>query len=172
MSAFQACVAFTLKAEGNFVNDSRDSGGATNMGITLATLSAWRGEDCTAQDVEDMTKAEAVAIYGAHYWNPVRGDDLPPGVDLMVFDHGVLAGVGRSGRLLQTLAKVPVDGSIGPQTVAAVKRIAPSTLVQSLAVAQLAYYQGCPGWVTFGKGWTNRVNARRDAALSLARAHA
>lgn len=169
MTAFDACIAFTLRAEGGFVNDPRDFGHATNMGITLATLSDWRGEDCTVQDVEDMTKGEAISIYGARFWNPVRGDDLPPGVNLMVFDHGVLAGVGRAARMLQTLAKVPADGSIGPQTIAALKHLPAAPLVQGLSAAQLAYYQGCAGWLTFGKGWTNRVNARRDAALAMAR---
>jgi len=34
---FDACLAFTLREEGGYVDDPADPGGATNMGITLAT---------------------------------------------------------------------------------------------------------------------------------------
>jgi Glycosyl hydrolase 108 len=34
---FDTCLAFTLKAEGGYSDNSADPGGPTNMGITLAT---------------------------------------------------------------------------------------------------------------------------------------
>jgi lysozyme family protein len=38
---FDICLAFTLKTEGGYVDNPADPGGATNMGITLATLRQW-----------------------------------------------------------------------------------------------------------------------------------
>ena len=37
---FYACLAFTVAQEGGY-RDPADPGGATNMGITLATLRHW-----------------------------------------------------------------------------------------------------------------------------------
>jgi lysozyme family protein len=39
---FGSCLAFTLRQEGGHVDDPADPGGATNMGITLATYRIWR----------------------------------------------------------------------------------------------------------------------------------
>ena len=38
---FDACLAFTLKEEGGYSDNPADPGGATNMGITLATYRQW-----------------------------------------------------------------------------------------------------------------------------------
>ena len=51
---FSRCVAEVLKHEGGFVHHPRDPGGATNRGITLATLADWRGRDVTHADVQVM----------------------------------------------------------------------------------------------------------------------
>ena len=122
MSRLDDCLAFTLREEGGFVDDPRDPGGATNMGITLATLRVWRDDkQLDVAAIEDLTVADATTIYGADFWNRARCDALPAGVDLLVFDHGVNAGTIRSAKLLQqTLGFAPadVDGSIGPDTLA------------------------------------------------------
>ena len=44
---FGACLDFVFEREGGYVDDPHDPGGATNMGITLATLAAWRGREVT-----------------------------------------------------------------------------------------------------------------------------
>jgi hypothetical protein len=38
---FDTCLAFTLKEEGGYSDNPADPGGATNMGITLATYRQW-----------------------------------------------------------------------------------------------------------------------------------
>ena len=170
MSTFAPCLAFTLLKEGGFVDNAADPGGATNLGITIHTLSEWREEDCTVEDVRDLTRLTVAPIYGAMFWNPVQGDHLPAGLDLMVFDHGVMAGPPTAARMLQLLVHAEPDGHIGPATIAAVGKMAPAPLIQALAAAQQAYYVGLHN-PTFQKGWVNRVTARRDAALAMVRAH-
>jgi lysozyme family protein len=86
---FDACLAFTLREEGGYVDDPADPGGATNMGITLATYRQWADNPALGPtQVQDMTARTARAIYRSLYWNPLRADALPIGVDLSVFDMG------------------------------------------------------------------------------------
>ena len=117
---FDICLTFTLREEGGYVNDPSDPGGATNMGVTLATYRQW-SDDPNLGDVQvkDMTLKTARAIYRSLYWNPLRADALPPGVDLSVFDMGVDTGIWCSAKLLQQALGFTgdeVDGSIGPDT--------------------------------------------------------
>jgi lysozyme family protein len=166
---FAECVSVVLKHEGGFVDHPRDPGGATNMGITLRTLRDWRGDDSlTADAVRDLTEAEAREIYLARYWNPVRGDELPPGVDLAVFDWAVHGGVGRAARDLQTVLGVTVDGAIGRQTVEAAKRADHAEVIRAVCERRLNHLRSRPHWDAFGRGWERRVRAIEEAALARA----
>jgi len=168
---FEICVAFTLRQEGGYTDDPADPGGATNMGITLATYREWSDDPHLGADqVRDMTQKTAEAIYRSLYWNRLRADALPPGVDLSVFDMGVNAGIRRSARLLQQalgFTGEKVDGSIGPETLAAADRFDARTLVNNLADRQTAYYRSLANFRIFGTGWLRRTNARRNAALAM-----
>jgi lysozyme family protein len=168
---FDTCLTFTLREEGGYVDDPADPGGATNMGITLATLRQWSDDqDLGPAQVEDITQRTAKAIYRSLYWNPLRADALPVGVDLSVFDMGVNAGIWRSARLLQAALGFTgdeVDGCVGPETLAAVTKCNPRSLVDDLAARQAAYYRGLADFPTFGTGWLNRTQARQLAALAM-----
>ncbi len=169
-SRFDACLPIILKHEGGYVDHPADPGGATNLGITHITLAAHRGKPVTKQDVRNLTKAEAAEIYRASYWNAVRADALPPGLDLAVFDFAVNSGPGRAAKTLQRVLGVPQDGVIGPQTLAAIGR-APgvATIIMDLCDARMMFLRGLPTFGTFGKGWTRRVNEIEEAALRVAR---
>jgi lysozyme family protein len=168
---FDTCLAFTLREEGGYVDDPADPGGATNMGITLATYRQWTDDPALgAIQVQDMTRRTARAIYRALYWNPLRADALPTGVDLSVFDMGVNAGIWGSARLLQRALGFTgdeVDGCIGPETLGAASKRDPRTLIDDLAERQSAYYRSLADFPTFGTGWLNRTDARRRAALAM-----
>lgn len=162
---WRGCIAFTLTEEGGLVDEPGDPGGLTNFGISQA---AYPGLDIRA-----LTRAGAEDIYARDYWRAVRGDDLPPGVDLMVFDEAVNAGVGMSAEILQRCLGVTADGVIGTEeTVPAVRATEPVGLIKALGAAQLAHYQSLMGWAEFGAGWAGRVTRRQAAALEMARAAA
>lgn len=168
---FAACLAFTLTQEGGYVDDPYDPGGATNMGITLATLRQWDHAPALGPaDVQDMTERTAAAIYGALYWNALRGDSLPAGVDLSAFDFGVNAGTRRSAELLQEALGFPpdqVDGCIGPETLAAALKADAAEVVNGLAERQAAYYRDLSEFDRYGRGWLDRTERRRQAALAM-----
>ena len=160
-----------MREEGGYVDNPSDPGGATNMGITLATYRQW-SDDPNLGDaqVKDITPKTARAIYRSLYWNPLRADALPPGVDLSIFDMGVNAGIWRSAKILQQALGFTgdeVDGSIGPETLAAASRLDARNLVNDLADRQATYYRSLDDFPTFGTGWLNRTEARRDPALAM-----
>ncbi|MCM8594089.1 glycoside hydrolase family 108 protein [Accumulibacter sp.] len=168
-SRFDLCVDLVLGKEGGFSNHPEDPGGPTMMGITQATLAAWRGHPVSADDVRTLGRTEALDIYRANYWNAMRCDDLPKGVDLMVFDFGVNAGITRSVRLLQKVAGAEQDGSIGNLTLRAVRASNPAALVEALASGRLDFYRSLDTYPTFGRGWENRVaDIRKQALLMVA----
>lgn len=111
----QACLAFTLQHEGGYQARENDPGNwlggqliGTHFGISAPALAGWlglQGEGLSAERMQALTLAEARAIYAARYWNVVRGDDLPGGVDLMLFDFAVLAGPANSVRIAQGVQK-------------------------------------------------------------------
>ena len=170
MSArFDSCLAFVLQAEGGFVQNPSDPGGATNLGITLATLSQWLGEQATVDSVKALTPQTVAPIYAKLYWEPMQGDNLPAGVDLMCFDAAVNMGVGTSVKFLQEAAHVSADGVCGTATLAAVKSGNPDALISGISSARMAYYKSRPTFPVFGNGWLARLakvtaQALKDAA--------
>jgi lysozyme family protein len=171
-TSFDPAMAFVLKAEGGYVDNPRDPGGATNMGITLRTLSDWRGTTVTKAQVKSLPKDEAEAILGAHYWNSTHCGQLPAGVDLMVFDAAVNMGVGTSAKMLQAAVGADQDGSIGPMTLAAVAQFQPFEIISDLKDRRTAHYRSLSTFEVFGRGWLNRVASVYLLATTLATAGA
>lgn len=163
---FESCLKLVLKHEGGYVNHPKDPGGATNRGITQATYDGWRsGRNLAPRSVRLITDREVSAIYRRDYWDAVRADDLPSGVDYAVFDFAVNSGVSRASRFLQEACGAHQDGKIGPATVAAVKKMAARSVVIRLCEARLHFLQSLKTWPTFGKGWGSRVAEVKEAAL-------
>ena len=169
---FERCMAITATWEGGWSDHPEDNGGATMYGITIGTLRAWRGKPVTKDDVRRLTKAEALEIYRAWYWQPVRGDDLPLGLDLVAFDCAVNSGPSRGARFLQAAIGVAADGFVGPATVAAAKVADPVKTINKACDDRLGWLRGLDDWPHFGRGWTNRIEDIRKQALAMASAPA
>ena len=165
---YRPCLDHVLRWEGGFVDHPKDPGGATNLGITRATLQRHRGRHVTAKDVRALQLSEAAEIYRAGYWMPVRGDDLPKGLDLVAFDAGVNSGPARGARWLQAGLRVPADGRVGPQTLKAARN-APDTVavIQRACAARMGFLQRLGTWSTFGRGWSRRVADTEAAAVAM-----
>jgi lysozyme family protein len=168
-NAFATCLAFVLEEEGGYGDMPGDPGGATNMGITRATLSAWRGRPVNKEDVLSLEGDEAAAIYKADYWSAISGDDLPAGLDLALFDDAVNSGPRQAVRDLQRALDISADGLIGPITLAAVEAAPPAALVAKLCAARKARLSALPQFSRFGRGWTRRVQRAERAALAFAK---
>ncbi len=138
---FHNCLAVTLAYEGGWSDHPKDPGGATMSGITLATYRRYF-PGATKTQLRNISAKNVEKIYRQDYWNPVNGDTLALGVDLASFDASVNSGPARAKKWLYA--------SIGGADVETVKRI---------CAKRLGFVQSLKTWVTFGKGWTNRIAA-------------
>ena len=167
MQNFEKSLALTLKYEGGFVDNPFDRGGATNMGITLATLSNYRGYTATKLDVKRLTQTEASAIYLKLYWEPLLAQRLPAGVDMFMFDYAVNSGPARAVKALQSSLGLPPDGNVKVSTLQAALRQDQATLIRALASKRLGFLQQLRSFQQFGRGWKTRVEAVTAASLDL-----
>jgi lysozyme family protein len=166
--SFADCLPVILQSEGGFVDDPQDPGGATNLGVTLKTLSGWRSRACTIAEVQALTPADVAPIYQADYWNVAHCGDCPAGVDLMVFDEAVNQGPGRALRSLQAAVGVVPDGAFGAGTLAAVKACDPVSVIKAIAADREAFYRSLPSFPHFGAGWLARLSRTQGLALQMA----
>jgi lysozyme family protein len=164
---FDICFPMVIKHEGGFVEHPSDPGGMTNLGITKATWEDWVKREVTEEEMRNLTVKDVKPLYKARYWDAVRADDLPRGVDYAVFDFAVNSGVTRASRMLQECVGATKDGIIGPKTIEATKRHQRSKLVQEICDKRLEFLQGLPHFPTFAKGWTRRVLEVAKAARDM-----
>lgn len=159
---FERVMPWVLAHEGGYVHHPEDPGGATNMGVTQATFTGYlRAKGAPNRPVANITPDEVATIYRGQYWNAVRGDDLPAGLDYAVFDYAVNSGPARAARDLQRELGVTVDGIIGQQTLGALAGRDVPALIESLCARRMAFLRRLRHWPTFGKGWTRRVMGMR-----------
>jgi len=167
-SNWEAALAHVLESEGGWSDHPADPGGATMKGVTLATYREYkRNPHITKDELRNISDAELSDLYKKGYWDKCRCDDLPSGVDYLVFDAAVNMGVGRSSKLLQESVGVTPDGGIGPITLAAVKAANQDELIEEFSRRKEAFYRSLPTFDTFGKGWLNRVASTKAFAETM-----
>ena len=162
---FSKSLAFVLDDEKGYINDPSDRGGETNMGISKKAH--------PQEDIKNLTLERATEIYHAEYWMPIKGDELPSGVDYVVFDSAVNHGPGTAVKFLQKaanrmMAGLTVDGIIGSKTLDMVKHNGSILITDILRERDIFYSKIVaidPTQERFMRGWRNRlsqvtVNAR------------
>ena len=153
-----------LHHEGGYVNHPKDPGGETNMGVTKRVYEDFGG----TKDMKELTREDVEPIYKKNYWDRVKGDDLPEGLDLCIFDFAVNAGPGRAAKFIQRLVNTTVDGGIGPNTLKCindhVEHYGVSTTIDQYQSERQNYYEGLSTFETFGRGWTRRVDEVTEKA--------
>lgn len=165
MTRAEVCIPRILKHEGGFVDHPSDPGGATNMGVTIATFRRYVKPNGTVADLKRLTVEQATIVFKRQYWDKVSADLLPVGVDYAVADYAVNSGPARAARHLQEVVGATQDGKVGPQTIAAVKAMDPQEVVNRLCDRRMAFLRGLRTWGTFGKGWSRRVASVRRMAV-------
>ncbi len=167
---FNVCLPVILKYEGGRSNQPNDPGGKTFDGVTQRVYDAYRATHSLPwRDVYQIADDERDYIYQAQYWNAVRGDDMPSGVDLVLFDYAVNSGPVAAIRALQRVLRIPVDGHLGLATMdAAHNRMPPPALVFAISAQRLAFLESLRQlWRTFGMGWKSRVIGVRTIASKM-----
>ena len=168
---YQSCLEMILHHEGGYVNHPKDPGGITNLGVTKRVYEEWVGYSVSEHTMQNLTEEDVAQIYRKNYWDRIKADELPAGLDLCVFDFGVNAGTGRAAKLLQRMIGSTPDGGIGPMTLKALDRYIDDNGVDH-AIGEYqhrrqTYYEGLKHFGTFGRGWTRRVTETTEAAMKM-----
>lgn len=182
-STFDDFFKRAIEHEGKVCEDvPGDRGGPTKWGVTIGRLATIKGvrEPKRGSTAFEALKAELFAlsedeiaeIYRRDYWNAVRGDDLPAGLDYCVADYGLNSGPPRAVKALQKLCGNPQTGRMDDETIREASAYAPAEIIMLFQDERArflnAIVDGNPSQRKFLKGWLARVGDVRRAALAMA----
>lgn len=163
---FDKALKFVLESEGGYSDNKNDPGGETKYGISKRSH--------PDEDIKNLSLERAGEIYHERYWDAVKGDDLPSGVDYVTFDGAVNHGPQNAGIFLQRAVNrlklvLRVDGIIGPVTIQNVLGRDRQNLIADILRERDIFYRKIvaqePSQEVFLNGWLARlskvaVNAR------------
>lgn len=150
--------------EGNFTDNQKDpgnwTGGKVGAGVCKGTKYGIAANTYPNEDIRNLTLARAKELYKRDYWGKLKMDDIPDAVRFDLFDAAVNSGVGQAAKFLQRAAGLPedqVDGAIGKDSIAAVRRMDPQLLDKRLSGYRLRFMADLKVWPDFGRGWARRI---------------
>jgi lysozyme family protein len=162
VTAFDTALAFTLPAEGGYVDDPRDRGGATRQGVTQPTYDSWRGgRGLAPRDVRSISDDEVGDLYRERFWDAGHCGELPLPLSIAHFDWCVNHGPGGALTTLQQALGVAVDGLWGATTASAAAKSAAAAYIRYDALRRQWYLKRVaevPDQAAFLKGWLKRVD--------------
>ena len=157
---------FILHWEGGYVNDPKDHGGATNMGVTLKT---WQGcgydknhdGHIDAEDIKLLTHEDFLFVL-AKYWNTWKADELEnQSVANLLVDWLYLSGAWAI-KIPQRILGLKQDGIVGSETISKINSQDQGTLFSVLFLARAKFINDIvtrdPSQQKFYKGWMMRLN--------------
>lgn len=164
---FDKCLKMLLSHEGGFVNHPDDPGGITNLGVTKKVYDEWIGRESTEQEMRDLTPDDVGPIYKKNYWDRIKGDSLPSGLDWACFDWAVNSGSGRPAKAVQRAVGATQDGAIGPATIGLIMEKDPKFIIEYVHDVRQDFYKSLKTFETFGRGWTRRNKETLHQALEM-----
>ena len=154
---------FILRWEGGFVNDKDDLGGATNMGVTLATYRSVFGSKKTVNDLKRMTRVQWSVIFKKFYWDKWEADNIKDQNVANILVDWLWCSGSYGIKIPQRVLGVSADGIVGSKTIAAINARDGRELFDTIKQERKDYIdricQTRPQNKTFTKGWLNRINS-------------
>lgn len=159
-----------LKWEGGFVNDPKDRGGATNMGVTLNT---WKSvgydkngdKKIDVKDLKLLSKEDVVKkVLKPYYWDKWRADEINNQSIANILVDWVYTSGKYGITKVQAMLNLKPDGVVGNKTLSAINDYPNQRqLFQRIKNERLAFIdrivKNNPSQRRFMKGWKNRVNS-------------
>lgn len=164
---FASAMENLLRHEGGYVLHKDDPGGMTNLGVTKRTWEAWTGCPSTEEDMRTLTPEMVKPLYKSMFWDKMRCDELPDGVDYMVFDAAVNSGTARAAKWLQKSLRLKPTGTLDSVAIAAAQSTDLGLLVNTFTAERLQFLQGLRAWPVFGRGWSRRIAAVEVTAKTM-----
>ena len=153
MKDFDEAFHKLLGHEGGYSNHSKDRGGETMWGVTIAVARAngYQGA------MKDLPVSKAKEIYKQAYWNTIRADELPAEIRYLVFDAAVNSGVKQAVKWLQRAVGTQEDGVVGKATLEACKALNGHLIARRMLSTRLEFMASLSSWPSFGRGWARRI---------------
>ena len=159
-----------LKWEGGFVNDPKDRGGATNMGVTLNT---WKSvgydkngdKKIDVKDLKLLSKEDVVKkVLKPYFWDKWRADEINNQSIANILVDWVYTSGKYGITKVQAMLNLKPDGVVGNKTLSAINDYPNQRqLFQRIKNERLAFIdrivKNNPSQRRFLKGWKNRVNS-------------
>jgi lysozyme family protein len=168
---FDSAFNQVMQSEGGYSNDPADAGGETNLGVTKKAWAAYLGRPIQDGEMAALTKPVVKPFYKSQYWDKIRGDDLPYGLDYVAFDFAVNAGVEQSAKFLQRGVGAKDDGIVGKDTLSRIAQANPRMLILGFTNQKELFYrdiaQRKPAQVKFLKGWLVRASTTEAKAMTM-----
>lgn len=164
---FDSALKMILKHEGGYVHHKLDPGGMTNLGVTKKVWEEWVGKAVGEKEMRALTPDTVAPMYKKKYWDAVKADELPTGLDYLMFDFAINAGPGRAIKTMQKAIGTTPDGAIGPKTMQALKDADQKDLIAKFSMEKELFYKALPTFATFGKGWMRRVAEAQSHAVTM-----
>ena len=164
---FDKCLHMLLEHEGGYVNNVHDKGGMTNLGVTKRVYDKWIGRESTEQEMRDLTPDDVAPIYKKNYWDRVKADQLPSGLDWACFDWAVNSGSGRPAKAVQRAVGATQDGAIGNQTLGLIAEKDPKFIIDYVYTVRQAFYESLDDYKHFGRGWSRRNTETLHQAMKM-----
>ena len=164
---FDECFNLILLEEGGYVNDPRDPGGRTNMGVTQRAWENYIKSSVTEEVMRKLTPDRIKPFYKSMYWDKVRGDILPSGLDYATFDFAVNSGPFKAIKCLQEIAGVVADGIMGPKSLDAIMHCNREQTIDALCDMRMEFLRKLPKFKDYGRGWSSRVQRVKNKALHM-----
>lgn len=150
-----------------YANDPDDLGGATMVGVTLATYAEYchkKGDPYpTIEQLRDMTYAQWLDILKTMFWDRWKADEIANQSIAEILVDWVWASGKYGITIPQKVLGVTVDGVVGPKTLAAVNRQNPAQFFARIMAERKAYIDRIcasrPVNNKYKRGWLRRLNA-------------
>lgn len=169
MAQLELLAPWILAWEGGFANVPGDRGGATNMGVTIAT---WRGVgydkdgdgDIDVDDLRLLTRDDVVErVMRPHYWDRWQADRIKDQSVANLLVDWVWASGAHGIKKPQAMLGVAADGIVGPKTLAALNAREPRELFAKLHALRTQFINNIvranPSQKKFLRGWLRRLNS-------------
>lgn len=145
MAKVELLAPYIKKWEGGFVNDPADRGGATNMGVTIATFDAYCRRKAyprpTIERLKKLSEKEWVDILKTMFWDRWKADSINSQKVANILVDWVW-GSGVHGIFIpQRLLGVKVDGIVGEKTIRALNAQDPDKFFQLVFDARKQFLQ-------------------------------
>ena len=140
MAKVELLAPYIRKWEGGFVNDPADSGGATNMGVTIGTFEVYchrKGYPRpTVERLKKLTPTEWTDILKTMYWDRWQADKIHSQKIANILVDWVWGSGVHGIKIPQRILGVAVDGIVGEKTLQAINAQDPDKLFQTIYEAR------------------------------------